>query len=44
VKDANGRPQEVGYSEEWLRKVVTDRPEQFRLPESDEALSEPVDY
>lgn len=33
VKDENGRPQEQGYSETWLRKVIKDRPNQFRLPE-----------
>lgn len=33
VKDDKGRPQEQGYTEWWLRKVLADRPEQFRLPE-----------
>jgi dipeptidase len=33
IKDENGRPQEVGYSETWLRKVLESRPEQFRLKE-----------
>ena len=32
VKDENGRPQEVGYPEEWLREVVRLRPDQFRVP------------
>ena len=31
VQDENGRPQEQGYSETWLRKVLRERPEQFRL-------------
>jgi dipeptidase len=31
VKDENGRPQELGYPEEWRRDVVGLRPEQFKL-------------
>ncbi len=31
VKDARGRSRGVGYSSEWLRKVVEERPDQFRL-------------
>ncbi len=31
VKDENGRPQEVGYPEAWLEKVMSSRPEQFKL-------------
>ena len=34
VQDENGRPQERGYSEEWLRRVLKERPDQFRLPET----------
>jgi len=33
VKDENGRARGVGYPEEWLRRVIEDRPEQFRLKE-----------
>ncbi len=33
VKDERGRAQEQGYSETWLRKVLSTRPEQFRLKE-----------
>ncbi len=33
VKDEDGRVQEKGYSEGWLRKVLKERPAQFRLPE-----------
>jgi hypothetical protein len=33
VKDEDGRPQEVGYPEAWLRKVIEDSPRQFRLKE-----------
>ncbi|MBU0641186.1 MAG: C69 family dipeptidase [Planctomycetes bacterium] len=32
VQDERGRPQEQGYPESWLRKVLRERPEQFRLP------------
>jgi dipeptidase len=31
VQDENKRPQERGYPESWLRKVLQARPEQFRL-------------
>jgi hypothetical protein len=40
VQDENGRPQESGYTESWLRKVIADRPEQFRLREKDAAVPE----
>jgi len=40
VKDENGRPQERGYPESWLRKVVRARPDQFRLPSVDTTVSE----
>ncbi len=33
VKDERGRPQEAGYPETWLHKVLSKRPNQFRLPE-----------
>lgn len=33
VKDEKGSPQEVGYPETWLRKVLSARPQQFRLKE-----------
>ncbi len=32
VKDEEGEPQELGYPEAWLRRVLAERPEQFRLP------------
>jgi len=32
VKGENGRPQEKGYPESWLREVLKSRPDQFRLP------------
>jgi dipeptidase len=32
VKDTNGRSRGVGYSREWLRRVVAERPDQFKLP------------
>jgi len=31
VKDEDGRPQEKGYPESWLREVLRARPEQFKL-------------
>ena len=40
VKDGNGRPQEQGYPEEWLRQAVKSRPDQFRLPEEKKQLPE----
>jgi dipeptidase len=39
VKDENGRPQERGYPESWLRTVVRERPDQFRLPEADTTVA-----
>ena len=43
VRDADNRPQETGYPEDWLRTVVRERPEQFRLP-ADGNLTQPSDY
>ncbi len=40
VKDEEGRPQEKGYPETWLREVVKSRPDQFRLPEKKEEIPE----
>ncbi len=40
VKDENGRPQEKGYPETWLREVLKARPDQFRLPEKKEDVPE----
>ena len=40
VQDENGRPHEQGYAEEWLRRVLRERPEQFRLPEKGEHVPE----
>jgi hypothetical protein len=40
VKDENGRPQEKGYPETWLREVLKARPDQFRLPEKKESVPE----
>jgi hypothetical protein len=31
VKTAQGRGRGVGYSPEWLKRVVADRPEQFKV-------------
>jgi hypothetical protein len=44
VKDADGRPREQGYPEPWLRAVLRQRPEQFRLPEDAPRVPEPKDY
>jgi len=44
VKDENGRAQESGYPEAWLRTVIKNRPEQFRLPEDGATVEEPEDY
>ncbi len=38
VQDKNGRPRETGYSEGWLRRVVKERPEQFKLPQMNPAI------
>ncbi len=40
VKDEDGRPQEKGYPESWLREVLKSRPDQFRLPQKKEAVPE----
>jgi dipeptidase len=40
VKDENGRPQEKGYPETWLREVIKSRPDQFRLPHKKEEVPE----
>ena len=32
IQERPGEPQERGYPQEWLRRVVEDRPTQFRLP------------
>jgi len=36
VKDENGRARGVGYPESWLRRVVKERPEQFKLKKWEE--------
>jgi dipeptidase len=40
VKDEEGRAQEEGYPEIWLKEVVKSRPDQFRLPEKKEKVPE----
>ncbi len=32
VKDENGRPQSKGYPQEWLKRVVENNPEKYKLP------------
>ncbi|MGD8454663.1 MAG: C69 family dipeptidase [Phycisphaerae bacterium] len=40
VQDEPGRAEERGYSEEWLRRVVGERPGQFRLPDKPDGVPE----
>ena len=40
VKNENGRPCEKGYPESWLRKVLKSRPNQFRPPVKEKAVTE----
>jgi dipeptidase len=40
VKDEKGRPEEKGYPESWLRSVVRERPDQFRLPVQADSVAE----
>ncbi len=40
IKNENGVPEQVGYPEEWLRRVLNERPEQFRLPLPDTSKPE----
>jgi dipeptidase len=39
VKDGQGRAQELGYPQTWLREVLKARPGQFKLPPGEEAKS-----
>ncbi len=34
MQHEQGRPAEAGYSQEWLERVVKDRPNQFKLPKA----------
>ncbi|MGB2698593.1 MAG: C69 family dipeptidase [Candidatus Zixiibacteriota bacterium] len=40
VKNEKGQPEEKGYPESWLRKVLESRPEQFLLPVKEEDIPE----
>jgi len=40
IKNEEGRPEQVGYPEEWLRRILKDRPGQFELPEADSSKPE----
>jgi dipeptidase len=40
VQESPGRAKEVGYPESWLRRVLKERPDQFRLPEKDKNVPE----
>ncbi len=45
VKDDRGSPREKGYPDTWLRAVLEQRPNQFRLPEDGQKnIEEPEDY
>jgi hypothetical protein len=33
VRDIHGKYPEVGYPEAWLRRVLRERPEQFKVPQ-----------
>ena len=40
VKDSTGEPQNAGYPESWLRAVLRENPEQYKLPVLDTAKAE----
>jgi dipeptidase len=40
VQDAKGEPQEAGYPDDWLRRVLRERPTSFRLPDKPEDVPE----
>jgi hypothetical protein len=40
VQDENGRPHEKGYGSAWLRRVLKERPDQFKLPEKPDDVPE----
>ncbi len=40
VKDENGRPKEKGYPDSWIKRVLKERPKQFRLKEKKEKVPE----
>ncbi|MBU0509661.1 hypothetical protein KKH27_12610, partial [bacterium] len=40
VQESPGRAKEVGYPESWLRSVLKERPDQFRLPEKEPDVPE----
>jgi len=40
IKDDEGSPQEKGYPDSWLRRVLQERPEQFKLRVKKEAVPE----
>jgi len=42
VKNEKGRPEEVGYPESWLEKIVRERGDYYRLPEQEEDVPESI--
>ena len=44
VRNEKGRPEEVGYPEDWLRHVLELRPEQFKLDNRGKAVETELSY
>jgi dipeptidase len=42
VKNEKGRPEEVGYPESWLEKVIKKRGDYYKLPQKEEDVPESV--
>ncbi len=40
VKDENGRPQEKGYPDGWIKRVLKEKPDQFHLKQKKESVPE----
>lgn len=40
VKNERGRPEQVGYPEAWLRRVIEDRGDDYRIPQADSIKTE----
>ncbi len=40
VQDENGKPQEKGYPESWIKRVLESRPNQFRLKTKEKEIPE----
>jgi len=44
LRNDEGRPQEVGFPESWLRRVIRERSEQFLPPDQDEEVETDLPY